>query len=290
MHFKEVVKTNNILPLRPEDFKAILNGIEPDAILIGGQALALWVHILNIKIDNKIRNEFNTKDADFLGSLKSLKGIQKSWAGEIFLMHKRSLSSLIGQVKKFFPEEDAYRSIDVLHHVLGFSINDIKKSAITIQYENIQFKIHHPLEVLKARLVNVSEIKDKQNVHGVLQIEYAIKVAYEYLSRLINETYKKQLEDTNKRPQKLLEEINKLSKLAMNEKLQGTAKAYNLDVLDAFPIVNLQKIKGIELFFEKRWPQIQTKANAIPIKQKLEPLVHAIHNSKKEKTSKAFKL
>ena len=108
---------------------------------------------------------------------------------------------------------------------------------------------------MEARIKNLHGIPDKQTEHGAAQTEAAIRVARAHLLQRC-EAY-----DGHSQEQRrdLLNGLKAMGKLAMDPQLQGTAKAWGLDLLDIFPVDAIP----IPEFVEHQWPRLKAKTEAI---------------------------
>lgn len=244
-----------MVAMSDEDVEQVLKNIPEACTLVGAQALSLWMRIFGIEFD-----EIGvpvTKDIDLLGPPSALYDIQKSWGGTVHLIHESSLSALFGQVHKRISNGTTdYQNVDVIHQVFGLRKSDILKDRVALKYDDHQFFVLHPLHVMEARIKNLKGIPDKKTEHGAFQTKAAIKVANAYLSRLC---IKQHLEPTAQQRRDLLRRLNEMSRLACSHTLQGTAKAWGIDLLDIFPLAQIP----IPEFLEHQWPRLQAKADSI---------------------------
>jgi hypothetical protein len=155
----------------------ILAAASPDMVLVGGQALDFWATYYGVET----RAATLTRDADFLGSRADVLRIAESIEGRAAFPHARSLTSLVEQVHKELPG-GGHVGIDVLHKVYGNTSSEaIRMRAVTAEPLGWPVKVLHPMDVLQGRLSNVYGLKEKQDEHGIAQLELAITMVRAFL-------------------------------------------------------------------------------------------------------------
>lgn len=158
------------------------------SVLVGGQALQLWIDYYNLPINDDTNV---TIDTDILGDLNSLDqlsiGLIKS--GESITPKKQTpkvISALVGVIT--IHNDDDVSTIDVIHKIAGMDKHAVIRRAVELTLKETTFKVMHPIDVMESRLRNVSMFEDRRsNPRYILQCELSCQVVSAYLSRLISD-------------------------------------------------------------------------------------------------------
>ena len=101
-------------------------------ILIGGQALALWVEHYEIAVPEGIAAI--SRDVDVLtdspNSRESVARYAKALHGKTFFPSRRAMTSLVGQAFLLLPD-DEYINVDVLWRLVGLTAEQVRSRAVT---------------------------------------------------------------------------------------------------------------------------------------------------------------
>ena len=222
-----------------------LLAIAQDAVLVGGQAVAVWASFFNVSVPPGL-GAYVTKDSDFLGDRADVTRMAGYTRGAALFPHRRVLTALVGQVKINL-SEDAYLNIDVLHRIVGFDdSNGIRRRAQEVELGRARFKAMHPLDCLRSRLENLHKIAEKRDTAGAAQAELAARVVGRYLETML-EAGKERL---------ALKAIEGVAKLAFGAAGRFVFRDFGVDVLDAVPVKRITNRK----FLDARWPQIRAQA------------------------------
>ncbi|HVW70734.1 MAG TPA: hypothetical protein VHB68_17270 [Steroidobacteraceae bacterium] len=214
-------------------------------ILVGGQALAFWATYYRIPAPATAV----TKDVDFLGTRADVERLARGLGAKATFRRQRDLTLLEGQIEKDLPGGD-YVNIDVLSRVYGdISTDNITKHAIVAESPAGKFRVMHPMDVLQGRLENVYGLAEKQDEHGIAQLQLAIAMAREFLSDIATrETSPKKAA----RPV-TLRHLRRIETLALSDAGRKLAKRYNVhvaDAIDPLPLLHL------EPFTTRKLPQL----------------------------------
>ena len=109
----------------------------------------------------------------------------------------------------------------------------------------------HPLDVLQGRLENVYGLVEKQDEHGIAQLQLAIVMVREFLRDIASQEAGL-LRETVRRPV-TLRHLRRIEALALSDAGRKVAKRYNVHVADAIDPVPLLHI---ESFAAKKLPQL----------------------------------
>ena len=232
------------LALTPEEVDEILRRCDAKAVLVGGQALAVWAQVFDVLAFSDIGPEV-TRDIDFLGSAQAASELANALRPMGWRMWKPSLDDVTPQTAKLSKriEGEGIKQIDFLGSVVGLQTEDVRKRAVELELEGgIHVWIMHPLDVLESRLKNLAALPSKRDEHGVAQARLALQIIRAYLLRLTQEGS----------PRGVLDAIERLLELAQTKTLEAVLYSYDLNVLAVVPVDAVSS----RAFKEKRWPQV----------------------------------
>lgn len=170
-------KRQRIIP--PDVLVELLAAAGEDLVLIGGQALAIWMERYGIAMPGGF--EFVSRDLDFLAASRtdraSVRRLARAVGGtSAFPPERAAFTSLIGQAVREVSEDEVF-NVDVLHSMWGADSDQVRERAISLGRSNFTIRVLHPLDVLKSRLDNLHGLAEKQNDLGKAQLTAAIAVA-----------------------------------------------------------------------------------------------------------------
>lgn len=236
------------LPLSSDEIRQILENCSEDAVLIGGQALALWSQVYHVPPPTELSSGISA-DMDFIGSVSAAKALGRALnkSGGNWKLHEVDSGGFTPQTAKLSlaVQGEGCKEIDFLWAIVGVATDQVKDRAVGLTLPGISrgVKIIHPLDLLASRLHNLADIPGKRDVQGVAQGQLGISVARAFISQAHSA-----LEERDVFP--FVEEIRRI---ALNKKLGRVYYEYGFDVLSA---VRVEMFKD-ENFLSKRWPQIQ---------------------------------
>lgn len=230
----------------PELLARILELAGTEMILVGGQALAFWAAYYNVPAPAVAV----TKDVDFVGTRADVERLARGLGGKATFRRQRDLTLLTGQIEKDLPGGD-YINIDVLSRVYGdVSTESLAKRAIIAESPAGKFRIMHPLDVLQGRVENVYGLVEKQDEHGIAQLQLAIGMVRVFLRDIASQEAGPR--EIVTRPV-TLRHLRRIETLARSDAGRKVAKRYNVHVADAIDPVPLLHI---ESFAAKKLPQL----------------------------------
>lgn len=236
------------LPLSSDEVRQILENSSEDAVLVGGQALALWSQIYHVLPPNELSAGISA-DIDFIGSVSAAKAVGKALnrSGGSWKLHEVDPGDATPQTAKLSltVQDEGYKEIDFLWAIVGLNTDQVKTRAVEMKLRGLSrgVKIIHPLDLLASRLHNLADIPGKRDRQGVAQGRLAIAVVRAFISQAHST-----LQERDVFP--FVEEVRRI---ALNKKLGRVYYEYGFDVLAAVPV---ELFKSRE-FLSTRWPQIQ---------------------------------
>jgi hypothetical protein len=230
------------IALTPDEVEEILAHCGPNSLLVGGQALALWVAVYEVTPPEVLAASISS-DADFIGSAvlaRRLSDALKGWD-----LWQPTLDDATPQTAKLSRTiEDGVKQIDFLGAIAGLDTAAVQRRAVAITLASgADLRVLHPLDVLESRLQNLLLIPAKRHAGGIAQAHLAVRVANAFFTR--------RLED-GASIRETLDGIERIGQIATNKRLTGVLLDYDVDILSAVPV---EKIEHAE-FRTKRWPQI----------------------------------
>ena len=152
----------------------------------------------------------------------------------------------MGQVKKDLPGGD-YINIDVMFRVYGdMTAEAIASRAVPAANAAGRFRVMHPMDVLQGRLENVYGLAEKQDEHGLAQLELAVVMTRSFIVDIASQ------ESKRARPV-VLSHLSRIEAMALSDAGRKVAKRYNVHVADA---VDPAPVAHIKAFTTKKLPQL----------------------------------
>jgi hypothetical protein len=215
-------------------------------VLVGGQALAFWSAYYEVPAPAIAV----TKDVDFIGTRADVDRLARGLGGKAAFPRQRDLTLLTGQIEKTLPGGN-YINIEVLSGVYGeISTESLGKRAIVAESPAGKFRVMHPLDVLQSRLENVYGIVEKQDEHGIAQLQLAVIMVREFLKDIASQ--EEATEGTMRRPV-TLRHLRRIETMALTDAGRKVAKRYQVHVADA---IDPLPLLHIESFRVKKLPQL----------------------------------
>lgn len=232
----------------------LLGSAGEDLVLVGGQALAIWVRWYEIGRLAE-RTPAITDDVDFLARSRAARGLVARCAtaidGEALIPEARAMTALVGQAIRQISDEE-YLNVDVIDSVVGIRGDAVRKRAVKVALEGVErpFLLMHPLDVLYSRLINLHKLPDKKNDKGRLQLALAIEVGRKFLQRAAGEEDADALASGRSPIQDFVSEIERM---AVEDAGRKVAKRDGIFVADAID----PHLIAPGPFWEKRWPALK---------------------------------
>jgi hypothetical protein len=215
-------------------------------ILIGGQALAFW----SAYYDTPAPVIAITRDVDLIGTRADVERLARGLDATVVYPKRGDMTLLVGQVAKDLPGGN-YLNIDVVSRVYGqLSTEIIASRAVKARSPAGNFLVLHPLDVLQGRLENVYGLPDKQDEHGIAQLNLAIEVAQRFLADIA--VLEATGPDKSARPV-ALNHVARIERLALSDAGRKVVKRHGVHVADA---IDPAPVKHIKAFMSKKLPQL----------------------------------
>lgn len=187
-----------------------------DLTLVGGQAVAVWEHLLGLPVLTE------TVDIDFLGDAAQAQDLAAALGYQCRIPADfdptPNTAILVNEVGEVVA--------DFLAFVAGLNETDILRRRLRITSDNgHSFFVLHPFDCLASRLANIALIPAKRVPRGYDQLKAAIRVCRAYLSRLANAH----------KTDEAIKIANRIFDLALTDTGKRVFLAQGIDLLNALP-------------------------------------------------------
>lgn len=187
-----------------------------DLTLVGGQAVALWEHLLGLPVLTE------TVDIDFLGDaaqaqdLAAVLGYQCRVPTDFDPTPNTAI--LVNQAGEVVA--------DFLAFVAGLNETDILRRRLRITSDKGHaFFVLHPFDCLASRLANIALIPGKRGPQGYAQLGAAVRICRAYLLRLADE----------RKTDEAIRMANRIFDLALTDTGKRVFFERGIDLLEALP-------------------------------------------------------
>ena len=230
------------IALTPEEVQEILSLCGTRALLVGGQALALWTTIFEVSPPEEIAAAISS-DADFIGSADVAQKLGRALKHWDFWKPKFD-DATVQTAKLTRTVSEGIKQIDFLGGIAGLGTEAIQRRAVTLTLASgTDLRVLHPLDVLESRLQNLLLIPEKRNAGGIAQARLGIRIANAFLSRLLDESGETRI---------FFDAVERVAQIAASKRLTSVMLDHNFDILAAVPIERIEN----SAFQTKRWPRI----------------------------------
>jgi hypothetical protein len=237
-----VINQQHEVPLSDEEVHQILLQCGTEALLVGGQALAIWAEYLKVAPTGELSAKV-TADADFIGSQQVAKRLSAALRWHIYLPTIEDATPHAAKVSTTLPD-GGIKQVDFLNAIAGLDTEKVQARAAELQLPSgIRVRILSPPDVLESRLRNLELLPQKRNTVGIAQAELAIAIVGKFFDALIESDVKLRT---------LLDAVKRVGQIAFDPRLSRVCFEYGLNPLAAVPS---SRIKS-PAFQKKRWPQM----------------------------------
>lgn len=239
-------KTEAVTPRKV--LESLLRAAGDDLVLVGGQALAFWVHRYDLVLPADVVAV--SADTDFLAPSAADRAAVLRMAaalqGKTQFPNRRALTALVGQAYLDI-NDDEFINVDVVFRVVGLTQEAIRKRAVRVEVDDTNFSVMHPLDVLRSRAANLYQLVEKQNPKGVMQLALAIDVARQFLR-----DQARGLAQRTPARSPLQPFVSEVERLALDDAGRKVAKRFGLHVADAIDA----SLIPAGPFWQRKWPQL----------------------------------
>ncbi|MGC1460123.1 MAG: hypothetical protein WA825_17735 [Steroidobacteraceae bacterium] len=236
------------LPLSSDEIRQVIENCSSEAVLVGGQALAIWSEIYGVPPPAELASGISA-DVDFIGSLRAARVLGKALnkTGGNWTLHEVTPGDFTPQAAKLSltVQDEGYKEIDFLRAIVGVDTAQARNRAVEMTLPTISrsVKIIHPLDLLASKLHNLASLPEKRDDPGIAQARLAINVVRSFISQA----------HKNLKEREVFPFVEEVRRIALDKKLDHVYYEYGFDVLAAVPYELFED----ENFRSKRWPQIR---------------------------------
>jgi hypothetical protein len=193
-----------------------LNHTDEDLTLVGGQAVALWEHLLELPILTE------TIDIDFLGDAAQAEALAEMLHCRCWIPEPSDPTPNTAVIL----DENNQVVADFLGMVVGLNETDILRRRVPVELAGGHaVQVLHPFDCLASRLANVMLLPAKRSPRGYDQLRAAISVCRAYLVRLAEQD----------RLQEAIKMANRIFDLAVTDAGKRVYFGQHIDLLNAIP-------------------------------------------------------
>lgn len=237
--------------------KRLLGAADESEVLVGGQALSVWIVKYGLPLPSDL--PVITRDTDFLtqsaAATASVEKFARAIDGKASFPRRLALTALVGQVELAVSDE-TYINVDVIFKVIGLDPAKVLARAVRVELPGATtFLVMHPFDLLKSRLANLHELREKQNDKGAAQLRLAIDVARAYLQEQAAR-YSAAETGAGRSPVQTL--VSEIEKLAIDDAGREVAKRWGVHVADAID----PSLIPAGAFWTRKWPALRELMSA----------------------------
>lgn len=231
----------------------IIAALPDDTVLVGGQALAVWIDWYDIDMSKSLLVAAVSQDADLLGGIPALDSILKAVnnSKQVYRNTGKEVTALVGEICiPVSPHEVVM--VDVIHRLAGMDAGKVRALAVRVQIGNNSIKVMHPLHVLESRINNLFLLKSKRTDEGYEQARLALEVAGAHILDQVRQSSRPE-GDGERAARMSMRAVEHVVKIATSSAGRFAAKDERIDFLSALKVDEFDN----EAFRTLRWPQIR---------------------------------
>jgi hypothetical protein len=232
--------------------KRLLGAADETEVLVGGQALSVWIVKYGLQLPPDL--PVITRDTHFLTQSAAAEASVEKFArainGKASFPRRLALTALVGQVELTVSDE-TYINVDVIFKVVGLDPAKVLARAVRVELPgSTTFLVMHPFDLLKSRLANLHELREKQNDKGVAQLRLGVDVARAYLQEQAAR-YPAAETGAGRSPVQPL--VSEIEKMAIEDAGRKVAKRWGVHVADAID----PSLIPAGAFWTRKWPTLK---------------------------------
>jgi hypothetical protein len=224
-------------------------------VLVGGQAVSVWVGQLEDRLKDKLTEPVVSRDIDFLGNTADLRRAGDLLGGRTHVAGWQRRTPLAGATM-FLDSDGHKRRLDFLESVYGMNSEDIRTTAIEIDLlrdgdRQIPVWVMHPERCMESRVHN-SVLANKQTDLAWRQLRASILCAHAFSQLLLDERGDTAVRDVLKLNERIF-------RFAQEDRSSKLASERGIETFDA--VLDDERLP--EKFRTVRLPQMQDRIRAL---------------------------
>lgn len=217
--------------------------LRPDAVLVGGQALAVWAAALKIRPEAPL-DPYVTSDVDFLATQAVARELAEKLHARVLVPSPDDHAQVNSAVLVIGDKRVGHVLVDFLNQIAGLDTGKVKKRALEIEAFDTVFRVMHPVDCLASRISNLQLLPEKRNEIGVAQTKLAIKIVRAFIEKVVQEGNKRHALDL----------ANFVGRLARSRAAVQVSVEHGINILDAIPLEEMPAA-----FREKQWSHVVSR-------------------------------
>ncbi len=229
-------------PLTRSEVVKILSICSPEALLVGGQALAFWADYLEVALPHDLESGV-TADIDFIGGSNVARELGRQLGWKTWIPSLDDATPLTGKVTER-SSDGGVKQVDFLSGVAGLTTKDLERRAALVEVPDVgRLRVMHPIDVLDSRIQNLELLKEKRTKMGVAQARLAIQVARSYIEQQVAQV-------GERAGLKLLERVAEIARET------SSVRVYLRHAIDPLEAVPLDAFRTTPALQSRRWPMV----------------------------------
>jgi hypothetical protein len=232
--------------------RRLLGAMDESEVLVGGQALSVWIVKYGLPLPADL--PVITRDTDILTqsalATASVEKFARAIDGKATFPRRLALTALVGQVELAL-SDGSYINVDLIFRIVGLDPAKVLARAVRVELPgSTTFLVMHPFDLLKSRLANLHELREKQNDKGAAQLRLAIDVARAHLQAQAAR-YPAAETAAGRSPVQTL--VSEIEKLAIDDAGREVARRWSVHVADAID----PSLIPAGAFWTRKWPTLK---------------------------------
>lgn len=169
--------------------EVILSAGGTDAILVGGQALGIWVDLLlEPNLVDTLGGPVTSKDVDFFGNVDLAQELADHLGGQVLMPDADHISTPEAAIVLYERGGKSYQ-IDILGRLAGLTETEVREGWIDLPYgdgdDKVVVRVMAPFEVLRSRIANIVVLR-REDAGAVRQLRISPHVVEAYIRQLLD--------------------------------------------------------------------------------------------------------
>jgi hypothetical protein len=231
-------------PLTARVLDEVCRAMPPDAILVGGQALAFWMLRYRLASDLSLGTQV-TSDADLLGNMKDAEALHEMLGGRLVKPAPAQRTALVARL--MLPADvdpGLAHVVDVVHKLYdvgglrkstNFTARVAQRAVRATLGEDLAITVMHPLDVLISRVNNAAGLLAEKGDHVITQAAWAVDVMRTAFLRSGSR-------EQGDAPARVGAMVREVRGLAHGSAGRTVRRLHGIEVMDAVPEAELVKV------------------------------------------------